>query len=376
MSTYSQYGANSFSDDIVANESYDGIVGAYTAVEENAINEHRIFESVIGRDFTEAYVAAGALDESALEAVNEASLGGIWEKVKAFFKKMAEKILGVIKSIKDRVVIAFTRDGKELVKKYDKQIVKKINTSKMKNFKFTFYGEEITKDNPLAKDPAKCIENILSGTELATKMNSCFNSAKTSFSNIENVTSKGEIDEKILLTDDQLSDLKEKAYKSVSENEATNKSELMKWATDVSDVDETEGLTLDVYKKIVNVLKDGQSVIKKLNDSESKVKKIYSKMIKEAEDIQNKINKIAHTEKYNKAASLANALATNTIKMGNALTNIATDVLTASIAETKLGYKNARSIFTRAATYGGKDEAALMEAVSQVSDYEVEQIFE
>lgn len=376
MSTYSQYGANSFSDNIVANESYDGIVGAYTAVEENAINEHRIFESVIGRDFTEAYVAAGALDESALEAVNEASLGGIWEKVKAFFKKMAEKILGVIKSIKDRVVIAFTRDGKELVKKYDKQIVKKINTSKMKNFKFTFYGEEITKDNPLAKDPAKCIENILSGTELATKMNSCFNSAKTSFSNIENVTSKGEIDEKILLTDDQLSDLKEKAYKSVSENEATNKSELMKWATDVSDVDETEGLTLDVYKKIVNVLKDGQSVIKKLNDSESKVKKIYSKMIKEAEDIQNKINKIAHTEKYNKAASLANALATNTIKMGNALTNIATDVLTASIAEVKLGYKNARSIFTRAATYGGKDEAALMEAVSQVSDYEVEQIFE
>ena len=72
MSTYSQYGANSFSDNIVANESYDGIVGAYTAVEENAVNEHRIFESIIGRDFTEAYVAAGALDESALEAVNEA----------------------------------------------------------------------------------------------------------------------------------------------------------------------------------------------------------------------------------------------------------------------------------------------------------------
>ena len=69
-------------------------------------------------------------------------------------------------------------------------------------------------------------------------------------------------------------------------------------------------------------------------------------------------------------------MATNTIKMGNALTNIATDALAASIAETKLCYKNARSIFTRAATYGGKDEATLMEAVSQVSDYEVDQIFE
>lgn len=375
MSTYSQYGANSFSDNIVANESYDGIVGAYTAVEENAINEHRIFESVIGRDFTEAYVAAGALDESALEAVNEASLGGIWEKVKAFFKKMAEKILGVIKSIKDRIVIAFTRDGKELVKKYDKQIVKKINTQKMKNFKFTFYGE-VRKDSLLSKDPAKAIETILSTTELSSKMYTCFNNAKTSFSSIENVKSKGEIDEKILLTDDQLSDLKEKAYQDISDNEATNRSELMKFATDVSDVDETEGLTIDMYKKIVNTLKDGQAVIKKLNDSENKVKKIYNKIIKDAEDIQNKVNKIAQTEKYNKAASLANAMATNTIKMGNALTNIATDALAASIAETKLCYKNARSIFTRAATYGGKDEATLMEAVSQVSDYEVDQIFE
>lgn len=375
MSTYSQYGANSFSDDIVANESYDGIVGAYTAVEENAINEHRIFESVIGRDFTEAYVAAGALDESALEAVNEASLGGIWEKVKAFFKKMAEKILGVIKSIKDRVVIAFTRDGKELVKKYDKQIVKKINTQKMKNFKFTFYGE-VRKDDLLSKDPAKAIETVLSTTELANKMYTCFGNTKSSFSNIEKVTSKGEIDEKILLTDDQLSDLKEKAYQSISDNEATNRAELMKFATDVSDADETEGLTIDMYKKIVNTLKDGQAIIKKLNDSENKVKKIYSNIVKDAEDIQNKVNKIAQTEKYNKAASLANAMATNTIKMGNALTNIATDALAASIAETKLCYKNARSIFTRAATYGGKDEAAFMEAVSQVSDYEVEQIFE
>ena len=165
MSTYSQYGANSFSDDIVANESYDGIVGAYTAVEENAVNEHRIFESIIGRDFTEAYVAAGALDESALEAVNEASLGGIWEKVKAFFKKMAEKIAGVIKSIKDRIVIAFTRDGKELVRKYDKQIVRKINDRKMTHFTYTFYSD--------FNDTLKGASNI--STEIENLVNNTWN---------------------------------------------------------------------------------------------------------------------------------------------------------------------------------------------------------
>lgn len=380
MSTYSQYGANSFSDNIVANESYDGIVGAYTAVEENAVNEHRIFESIIGRDFTEAYVAAGALDESALEAVNEASLGGIWEKVKAFFKKMAEKIAGVIKSIKDRIVIAFTRDGKELVRKYDKQIVRKINDRKMTHFTYTFYSDF---DSAMkgANDISTQIQALVNKSDAYTALLTEWDDAKKTY---EIGVSKGdaasqEKDAYKTLTEDELTEYKEKAYgQCCGDSSVTNRKELInKLTKEVKDnADETEGLDSAGYARIKSALTDGQKFIKSLENAETKVKKLYKDAIKNCEEMQREANKTKSNTDYKANAAEVNMHASNAIRLGNILTTVATDLLTAHTSQAQMIYKNARSIFTRAATYGGKDEAAFMEAVSQVSDYEADQIFE
>ena len=380
MSTYSQYGANSFSDNIVANESYDGIVGAYTAVEENAVNEHRIFESIIGRDFTEAYVAAGALDESALEAVNEASLGGIWEKVKAFFKKMAEKISGVIKSIKDRIVIAFTRDGKELVRKYDKQIVRKINDRKMTHFTYTFYSDF---DSTMkgANDISTQIQTLVNKSDAYTALYAEWDDAKKTYAK---GVSKGdaasqEKDAYKTLTEDELTEYKEKAYgQCCGDSSVTNRKELIdKLTKEVKDdADETEGLDSAGYARIKSALTDGQKFIKSLENAESKVKKLYKDAIKNCEEMQREANKTKSNTDYKANAAEVNMHASNAIRLGNILTTVATDLLTAHTSQAQMIYKNARSIFTRAATYGGKDEAAFMEAVSQVSDYEADQIFE
>ena len=383
MSTYSQYGANSFSDNIVANESYDGIVGAYTAVEENAVNEHRIFESIIGRDFTEAYVAAGALDESALEAVNEASLGGIWEKVKAFFKKMAEKIAGVIKSIKDRIVIAFTRDGKELVRKYDKQIVRKINDRKMTHFTYTFYSD-FNDTLKGASNISTEIENLVNKSKAKETLDSEFEAAEAAYGDKGANLKKGdaasqEKDAYKTFTEDQLNDMKEEAYGTCcGDSSVTNRKELIDLLTkEVKEkADETEGLDSSGYAKIKSVLTDGQKYIKSLENAESKVKKLYKKTIKECEDMQREANKTKSNTDYKENAAKVNMHASNAIRLGNILTTVATDLLTAHTSQAQMIYKNARSIFTRAATYGGKDEAAFMEAVSQVSDYEADQIFE
>lgn len=382
MSTYSQYGANSFSDNIVANESYDGIVGAYTAVEENAVNEHRIFESIIGRDFTEAYVAAGALDESALEAVNEASLGGIWEKVKAFFKKMAEKIAGVIKSIKDRIVIAFTRDGKELVRKYDKQIVRKINDRKMTHFTYTFYSD--FNDTMKGSDDISVqIKALVDESKAAAKLENEFEAAKNAYNEGKGLSTgdaaSQEKDAYKTLTEDELTEYKEEAYgKCCKEASVTNRKELIdKLTKEVKEnADETEGLDSAGYAKIKSVLTDGQKYIKALENAESKVKKLYKTSIKNCEDMQREANKTKSNTDYKANAAEVNMHASNAIRLGNILTTVATDLLTAHTSQAQMIYKNARSIFTRAATYGGKDEAAFMEAVSQVSDYEADQIFE
>ena len=70
-----------------------------------------------------------------------------------------------------------------------------------------------------------------------------------------------------------------------------------------------------------------------------------------------------------------NARCSNVIKLGNAISACVTSYYTAVTMKAKMEMKNARSIFVRAATYGGKDEATLMEAVSEVSDYEVDEMF-
>ena len=89
MAVYSQFATGGFDDDaIAANESYVGAIGAYQMMEESSMNQNAIFNHVLGCDFVEAQADHGFVSESTLEAVNEASEGGIFAKVVAFFQKL------------------------------------------------------------------------------------------------------------------------------------------------------------------------------------------------------------------------------------------------------------------------------------------------
>ena len=123
MAVYSQFASGSFDGEaIVANESYVGAIGAYQMMEESSMNQHAIFEHVLGCDFVEAQANFGYVSESTYEAINEASGEGIFSKVIAFFKKMIEKIKGIIQNMINKVKAVFTKDGKKLVSKFEKTI--------------------------------------------------------------------------------------------------------------------------------------------------------------------------------------------------------------------------------------------------------------
>ena len=97
MATFSQYGVGGFSGGtIAADESYIGALGAFQMMEESAQNERAVFEFVLGCDFAEAATNNGVMTESEFEAINEASNGGIFSKVVDFFKRMIEKIKGIL----------------------------------------------------------------------------------------------------------------------------------------------------------------------------------------------------------------------------------------------------------------------------------------
>ena len=143
-----------------------------------------------------------------------------------------------------------------------------------------------------------------------------------------------------------------------------------------SDWEDKEELSTSDYTEIKNLLQNGGKAIKDLDSAVSKANKHFKERIKECETLEKKFNKESGKEGLTTARVRSNTFATYCVKMANAYTSASTDCITTYSAAIKKVMSNARSIFVRAATFGGKDEATLMEAVDQVSNYEVEQMFE
>lgn len=393
MSTYSQYATHGMGgNDLVANESYAGAVGAYRAIEENSINEFRIFESVIGCDFADAFHKAGALNESTYESINESALGDIWEKVKAFFKKIGEKIMGILKKFKDRLVATFTRDGKELVRKFDKQILTKLNGDKMHHFKYKWSNigiQNANKDCFTAAVLDPCVES-----DLSKESEQMFNDAKSADERIgknsrkyQDGNNKEPVQKKIeelknKYDEDFIKDGKEEIYAKFGNHLGGNlghdctKNELYDELVGESDWEEKEELSATDYTEIKSLLQNGGKAIKDLDSAVNTANKHFKARIKTCEELQKKYNKEASKEDITSRRVYSNTYATYCIKLTNAYTSAGVDCITTYSAAIKKVMSNARSIFVRAATFGGKDEATLMEAVDQVSNYEVEQMFE
>lgn len=374
MSTYSQYDTGSFDEgaELVANESYFGVVGCYSAIEESAMNEHTIFESIIGRDFAEVYAEMGVIEESAFESLNESAIGDALGKVAAFFKKIGEKILGILKSFRDRIVATFIRDGKELVKKYDKQITKKINTNKMTKFSFKMYAM----DNDYKQFDKDTVKNAFDSTDLGKTL---INKNKDLMKHIDDIDKEYDKGPKgdMLVKEDEISDLKDKCCSYITGLTTTFKDMKKDIIESYKDTEESkEGLDSSTYSAIKSTLQEYKTVKSFLEKQEKAVKTRYGKLVKDAESAQKKVGNTMSNQGADKSyAPIMNAKCSNVIKLGNAISACVTSFYAAVTMVAKMEMKNARSIFVRAATYGGKDEATLLEAVSEVSDYEVDEMF-
>lgn len=117
--------------EIIADESYNGVAGCYQAMIDMEANSHAIFEETIQRDFLEASYIHEGKDEEDIYALQEASVAGIFDRIKAFVKKVWEKIKGIFKNFIAKIHTTIGRDNKALLKKYQKEILKK-DRSKVK----------------------------------------------------------------------------------------------------------------------------------------------------------------------------------------------------------------------------------------------------
>lgn len=421
MGVYSHYdSAMSGNGNVVAaDESYAGAIGAYQMIEESEINSYNIFESVIGRDFAEAGNSFGVVSESDMEAINEASVSGIWEKVVTFVQKIWAKIKGILTSIKTKIEGTITRDSKALYKKYEKTVNSKLNNGKLSDFKFKWKSFADGK-NVAISDAA--FGGVIKGLFLETgvtiktaiddnmKQASMFkfnhdegtfgilngklvaNSRKSDeIAKVNDTEDRGKnaanygirpytSDECTDMLEAALADICKGANNKYKSNSVTAK-EFPKEIHDcIFDDEEEKDKFSEVLDEIRDTLGNGKKVLDGITKAQNEIDKYFKNEKKKASDIARAMQKANESQAtQSKMAAIANRFAGRTTTCLNIASRASGMAFAAATSVVKEHIKQCRAVWIKAAAYNQKkapyEEATLLEAMADVSDYEVEEMF-
>lgn len=114
-------------------EGYDCSYGAALALVESARNDLAMFNAMLNVEAAEHRIlkeSTGYVQEGELQALQEASVSGLWNKIKELFSKLIAKIKAIFHTFLSKVDSLFKTD-KQMVKKYRTEINRKSNLGKM-----------------------------------------------------------------------------------------------------------------------------------------------------------------------------------------------------------------------------------------------------
>ena len=118
--------AYDYAAEIPANEAYDAAFGCAHIFADCQANDMALFESAIYSDMAEVM----SLQEG-VQVVNENAFTDVIKKIVEMFKKLLAKIKGIFNAFLAKLAGAF-KNGKALVKQYEKQIIKYSNWNGLK----------------------------------------------------------------------------------------------------------------------------------------------------------------------------------------------------------------------------------------------------
>lgn len=120
--------AYDYASEIPVNKAYDAAFGCAHILADCQVNDMALFESTIYSDIAEVRSV-----QEGYSYVNENAFTSVLKKLAEAFKKLLGKIKGIFSAFIAKLTGAF-KDGKDLVKRYEKQIIKYAN---WKDFKCT-----------------------------------------------------------------------------------------------------------------------------------------------------------------------------------------------------------------------------------------------
>lgn len=120
------FATNNYTEEteIIAAEGYDVTLGgACDLVIESCMDEMAVIEAMHAYDMAELEAIKESGNNETLTPAMEASMKDVWTKIKAFFKKMAERVMGFFKNVMD-FVNSIVMSGSEFAKKYEERLNK------------------------------------------------------------------------------------------------------------------------------------------------------------------------------------------------------------------------------------------------------------
>jgi hypothetical protein len=108
-------------------EGYDCSYGTALALVESARNDYAMFRAMLNVESRELQIrneSAGYVTEGEIMALTEATLGGIWNKIKELFSKLIAKIKAIFHTFLSKIDSLYKTDS-QMVKKYKTEILRK-----------------------------------------------------------------------------------------------------------------------------------------------------------------------------------------------------------------------------------------------------------
>lgn len=346
---------------VEAAAGYGGVDAGAKIKLENYQNDMALFTAIIESDFNSTKAQyEGSVSEATV--ITEGTAANLFNKIKELFKKLWEKLKGMIQSFMVKFVAVFVRDNKELVKKYHKQIMKQFAASDKRysemEFKMTEgYYKWLTGDKSVDK---------LDIEGFATS----FQAAVTGEAHTD--TSKDEISEKVkaivlhtvgsslgLSSLDDLNDLKKELDEKY-----------------VGDKETYTGYTEAINKNIEDELTKSAKTISSAKSTQAKVDKVCKKNIQLADEGRKKAeNKLGDDTAVNKATlETANAAYYAAQYIQTALTT----AVSWKLDFFKSAIKEGRALYVKAVSRRAvkEDTDLLDEIIDEAVAYDVDMMFE
>ena len=128
--------------DIPMAEGYDCSYGCAKALLDSAENDYAMFREMLNVEARDLQLQKTGYVQEEVVALQEATIGGIWSKIKELFTKLIAKVKSIFHTFMSKLNGLFMKD-KQLVKKYEKEILRKSNIG---NLEVTWRKQKSSKD--------------------------------------------------------------------------------------------------------------------------------------------------------------------------------------------------------------------------------------